>query len=170
MTLELAQFLLDRARLRPKSLSQKYWILLQDYQIVTDKQLMQYLLHSGKIGGRSQIAQCSSVRMSRRMDTSSTTKCGRIPGQTLKILYRSNEIYMYTHQQVCCWRDNSRKFYWNLDGKEYQIGNACLFIENKDYFIGYMWMAREMGAFQGMSTTDGGRSARVPNLHVCKHV
>ena len=30
-------------------------------------------LHSGKIGGRSQIAQNSKVRMSRRMDTSSTT-------------------------------------------------------------------------------------------------
>ena len=43
MTLEPAQFWLNRARLRPKWLPPKYWMLLQDYQVVTDKQLVQDL-------------------------------------------------------------------------------------------------------------------------------
>ena len=94
-----------------------------------------------KIGGRSQIAQNSQVRMSRRMDTSSTTQNGLNPGQTLKILwYFSNEICMDIHWQDCYGKDNSRKFYWNLDGKKYQIGNVCLFIENKDYSYRFSWM------------------------------
>ena len=37
-------------------------------------------LHSGKIGGRSQIAHNSKVRMSRYMDTSSTTQMAQITG------------------------------------------------------------------------------------------
>ena len=43
MTLEPAQCWLNRARLRPKWLPPKYWMLLQDYQVVTDKQLVQDL-------------------------------------------------------------------------------------------------------------------------------
>ena len=42
-TPEPAQFLLNRARLRPRWLLQKWWALLQDYQGVMDKQLMQCL-------------------------------------------------------------------------------------------------------------------------------
>ena len=52
----------------------------------------------------------------------------------------SNEIYMDTHWQDCYGKNNSRKFYWNLDGKKYQIGNVCLFIENKEYSHQCTWM------------------------------
>ena len=41
-TLEPTQFLLSKVRLRPKCLPQKYCMLLQDFQIWTDKQLMQF--------------------------------------------------------------------------------------------------------------------------------
>ena len=33
-----------------------------------------------------------------------------------------------------------KKLYWNLDGREYRIGNVCAFIENKGYFCQYWWM------------------------------
>ena len=42
MTLEPTLFLLNRTRLRPKWLLQRLWTLLQDCQVVLDKQLMQY--------------------------------------------------------------------------------------------------------------------------------
>ena len=38
---------------------------------------------------------------------------------------------MVTPEQDCYGRDNSRKFYWHLDGKKYKIGNVCLFIKKK---------------------------------------
>ena len=36
--------------------------------------------------------------------------------------------------------DNLRRFYLDLDGKEVRIGNACLFIGNKDCSGRYAWM------------------------------
>ena len=33
-----------------------------------------------------------------------------------------------------------RRFYWDLNGKEYRIGNVCLFIGNKDDSYRSMWM------------------------------
>ena len=42
-TLEPVQSSLNRTRLRPRRLPQKQWLLSQDYQVVMDKQLMQYL-------------------------------------------------------------------------------------------------------------------------------
>ena len=43
------------------------------------------------------------------------------------------ERNMYGHSLAgFLWKDNSRKFFWNLDGKKYQIGNVCLFIENTE--------------------------------------
>ena len=39
-------------------------------------------------------------------------------------------------------------------GKKYQIGNVCLFIENKGYFCQYMWMTSKMsGKNQNMAPT-----------------
>ena len=37
-------------------------------------------------------------------------------------------------------RDSLRTFYWNLDGKNYQIENVRWLIENKDYSYRYAWM------------------------------
>ena len=62
----------------------------------------------------------------------------------LKILesewYFSKDIYMGIHEQDCYGKDNSRKFFWNLDGIKYQIADVCLFIKNKDYSCRFTWM------------------------------
>ena len=89
-------------------------------------------VHSGKTGRRSQIAQNSKVRMSRRMDTSSTTQNCLNHGQTLKIQwYFSNGICTLL---TSCGKDNLKMSYWKFDGKKYRIGNVCSFIENKGSF------------------------------------
>ena len=99
-------------------------------------------LHSGKIGGNSQIAPNFRVRMSRRMETSFPRhKNGRNPWQTLKILwYFLNEIDMVIPQPVRYGKNKSNTFYLNLDGTKHQIGHVCLFIENKGYCCRYVWM------------------------------
>ena len=102
-------------------------------------------VHPGRNGGRSKIAQNSKVRVCRYRDTSSTTYMAQImanQGLTFKSQwYHLNEINIDTHWQDCCEKDNSRKFYWNLDGKNVrQIGNVWLFVESKDYSFRYLWM------------------------------
>ena len=76
-TLEPTQFLLNKARLRPRWLLQKSSMSLQDYQVAMDKQLMQYL-PTGKIGGGSQIDQNSKFGMSRCLDTSTESQMAKI--------------------------------------------------------------------------------------------
>ena len=44
-----------------------------------------------------------------------------------------NEISTDTHLRDSFGSDSLKKFYWNLDGKKYRVGNVFLFIENKDY-------------------------------------
>ena len=87
-------------------------------------------LHSGKIGGCSQIAQNSKARMSRFLDTSCTTQMAQI---MVKHWRPSGSSWATFCTVICllasCGKDSSRRFCWNLDG----IGNVCLFIENKDY-------------------------------------
>ena len=91
-------------------------------------------LHSSKIGGRSQIAQNSWVRMSRRMGTSSTTQMAEILGKHWSSCGTSRtKLHMDTHLQASCGKDSSRTFYWYSDRKRYRIGNVFLFTENKDY-------------------------------------
>ena len=51
----------------------------------------------------------------------------RNPGQTLKMWYFSNEIYMDTHWLDCCGNNSWRKFCWNLDGKKVPSWE-CLFV------------------------------------------
>ena len=66
---------------------------------------------------------------------------GQTPAQTLKILWCFlNEICTDTHLLGNCGKDSSRKFCWSLDEKKDQIGNVCLFIENKYYFCQKLWM------------------------------
>ena len=69
------------------------------------------------IRSNTEIAQSSKVRMSRRMDTSSTTPIAQIIGKHFKIQwYLLNEIYTDTHLLDYCGKDSSRKLYENLDG------------------------------------------------------
>ena len=78
-----AVFLPNWARLRPRSLPQKSWMLLQDYQVVMDMQLMQHLpTPRSNFGGCSIIALNSQVRVSRCFDTSSTTHMVKIMWET----------------------------------------------------------------------------------------
>ena len=59
---------------------------------------------------------------------------GRSHAKTLRILlFFLSETYADTHSQDSCGKDSSKKHWWNLVGKQYQIGNACLLIENNDY-------------------------------------
>ena len=96
------------------------------------------------------------------MDTSSTTHGGN-PGRTSKTpWYLSNEICMDTYYQDCHGEDNSKTFYWNLDGEKYQIRNVCLFIENKHYscrfffgsqtFVSISWICRKQTSVSHSST------------------
>ena len=62
-------------------------------------------------------------------------------GQTSKTQwFLSNEICTDIHLLECYWKDNSRKFCWDLDWKKYQIGNVCVITENKDCACRYTWM------------------------------
>ena len=45
--------------------------------------------------------------------------------------------------QDCCGKGNSRKFFWNTVGKEFQIGNAYLWTEKKDYSCLCMWTKKK---------------------------
>ena len=42
--------------------------------------------------------------------------------------------------QYYCGKGNLRKFYWNMAGRRFQIGNVSLFIVKKDYSSLCMWM------------------------------
>ena len=95
----------------------KSWMFLQDYQVVIDEQLMQCLptsstTHMAEIMGKKW-RSCGTSR----------TKCVRTP---------------------TCWSPVERTVrgssVGNLDGKKYQIGDVCLFIENKAYFCQFLWM------------------------------
>ena len=56
---------------------------------------------------------------------------GQNHGRKLKILlYLLNENCTVIHSPDCYGKDNSRKFYWNVDGKKYQIWE-CLFVHRK---------------------------------------
>ena len=92
-------------------------------------------LHSWKIGGPSQIAQnFQSKNVFHDI-------IGQIHGQTLKMPWvLLNDIEMVICYPDCYGKDNSRKFYLNLDGKKYQIVNVCVVIENKGYFCQFLWL------------------------------
>ena len=90
-------------------------------------------LHSGKIGGRSQIAQNSKFSMSRRMDASSTN------GPILGTHWRSCGTYWTKFirssvSRIVVGKTMRRSLIRICMGK-YQIGNVCSFIENKGFFV-----------------------------------
>ena len=78
-------------------------------------------IHSGKDGGCSQIGQ---------------HLC-----QTIKIRwFLMHEICSDTHLWDSYGKDRSKKFFWDLDGKKYRIGNVCLLNENKNDSFRYTCM------------------------------
>ena len=91
-------------------------------------------VHSSLTGGRSQIAQNSSLTMSRRMDSSSTTQLARIMGKQWKSsgTFRT-KLVTDTHLQCCCGKASLKKLYC---GENYRIGNVFLSIETKCFLIG----------------------------------
>ena len=74
-------------------------------------------------------------------------------GQTLKIQwFLLNEICTDTHLRDSYGRDSLRKFYWNLDGGKYRIGNVFLFIENQGLFLSvYVDSVKTAGKKQKMA-------------------
>ena len=113
------------------------WMLLRDYKIVLDKPPTQYQLYTPvKNGGRSMLLEKSNVRVSRFLDTSSTTQRGPNHGQTLKTRwFLLEEICTDTHLLASCGKDSWRKCRKSLDGNNCRIGTACLFIEDKGLFL-----------------------------------
>ena len=98
-------------------------------------------LHSGVIGGCSQIARNSWVRMSRRVDTSSKTwmadimgKHWRSRGSSLTECIRSPTCWLRVAKTTCGGSIET----WI--GKKYWIGNVCLFIEHEGCLCQYLWM------------------------------
>ena len=68
-----------RSTVRQKWRPQELWMWVQGYQDAQDKQWMQNLLISEvKNGGRSSIAETSHVRVSRHLNTSTTTQVAQI--------------------------------------------------------------------------------------------
>ena len=57
-------------------------------------------------------------------------------GNILKILlFILNEIYTDTHSQGSCGKDSSKKHWWNLDGKKYQIWDSVLVHRKQKLFL-----------------------------------
>ena len=133
-TLEPAQFLLNRARLRPRS-------LLQEYSVVMDKQLMQYLLVLRQ--NWRMLPDCSklsnrNVQMYGHVfhDTN-----GRNRGQTLKILwYFSNELKMDTQLAGLLRERHFEQVLLELVKKVLNWESFFLLNRNKDYSYQYTWM------------------------------
>ena len=95
-------------------------------RLSTDKQLMQYP-RTLRENWRT-LPDCSKI-LSQNVQTHGyvfhDTHCQN-HGQTLKIQWWLwNEICTDTHQHDCLWKDSSKKLYWNLEVKKYQIGNVC---------------------------------------------
>ena len=68
-------------------------------------------LFPSKIGGRSQIAQNSKVRVSRRMDSSTTTQMDKIMGKIEIPWYFLIDTCTVIHEPDCHGKDNSKKLH-----------------------------------------------------------
>ena len=94
-------------------------------------------LHTSKMEDAPKVVEKSRVGVSKKMDT-----------QVAKIFVKHwgpsgsswTKLLRTPHLLDSCGKDNLRKFYWDLDGKKYRIGNACLFIGNKEYSCQCTWM------------------------------
>ena len=51
-----------------------------------------------------------------------------------------HELCSDTHLRDSYGKDRSKKFFWDLDGKKYRIGNAYSYTVNKAYSDLCMWM------------------------------
>ena len=113
-------------------------MLLQEYLIPTDKQLMQYLPTFRKNWGCSEIAGIlESEWMSRRMDTSSTqSMCKHFKIQR----YFLNEKFFLDTQRLLL-EGQFDDFSWNFDGKialfvhrKTMIISCSVYMEDKNWF------------------------------------
>ena len=98
-------------------------------------------LHSSGIGGRSEISQNSWVRMSRRMDTSSTTQMAEIFGRHARSSGASWTKFISTSiNRIVVGKTIRGSSVGTWIGKKYQIVNVSSFIEKKGYFCQYTSM------------------------------
>ena len=94
-------------------------------------------LHPSENGGCSQIAQNSQIRMSRFVDTSSTTPMTKKKEKHWRShWFLSNEMCTDTYLLASCGKDRLRKFFWNLDGKKCRIENVCFPSKTKTVLMG----------------------------------
>ena len=87
-------------------------------------------LHSRKNGRRSEIAQDPEVRVTRFLDTSSTTQMAEIMVQVWKTQsFLSKGICTVTFRQDYCGKSNLTKFFWNTAGRNPNW--ECLFVHRE---------------------------------------
>ena len=87
-------------------------------------------VHSGKIGGCSQIAQNSQIRMSRWLDTFRTTQMAIIMGKN----WRSRGTSWTKFEWIStCWALVGETVGGLFNWEKFRIGNVCSFVGNKDY-------------------------------------
>ena len=125
--------------------------------VVQVKQPKQYLLiHSSKNGGRSKIAQDSEVRVSTRMDTSSTTQMAEILVKHGRSSGTSRTKFVWTPiGRIVMGKKNSKKFYWNVDWKKYQITTTIILVGFRGWHQN-CWKKTEYGSHvQEIAETSG---------------
>ena len=122
----------------PDDCCERWWILLQGYQLVTDKQPTQCQLTTKKSGGRSKVAKHSKVRMSRRMGTSSTTQVSQIMGKHWRSWVASWKKFWWSSiTWIVMEKTIRRGFFRTWVGEKYRIGNVSSFLGNEVYFCQY---------------------------------
>ena len=98
------------------------------------------------------VSACTQVRVSRHLDTSTTTQNGPKHGPTSNQWVLLNEICMASPLPHC-WH-NSKKFYWTWMEEKYQTENA--------YFV-----RREQGLFLSVYVDDVFDLERSKTLILC---
>ena len=86
----------------------------------------------------------SEVRMSRHMETSSTTQMAEILASIVHpVVPPERNFFGRPSAGLLCERQFDKALL-ELGWEKVQIGNACSFIENTDYFYQFLWMTLKL--------------------------
>ena len=122
----------------------KKWMLLQDYQVVMDKQLMQYQRTTRyKLEDAPSLLKIHRIRMSWCLDTSSTTHKWSKSCESIEdlVVFLERQCVRSSIGRIAMGKDNSKKlFYQNLDGRKFRLGTVTSLIGNWGYFCQFLWM------------------------------
>ena len=97
-----------------------------------------------KMEDAHKLLKIPKIGVSRHLDSSTTTQMATSHGPVLKTqLFLLNGICTVILWQDCYGKGNSRKSYWNMAGRKFQIGNVSLYMVKKDYSYLCMWMTKK---------------------------